>query len=63
MSLASLLAITVVLFAVLHFWVVPAAYGRVIRPGAGFGQRRWAGTNAIGTVKRWVVFLIADLAW
>ena len=60
MLLTSLLATTIALFAVLHFWAVPAAYRRVMGPG-----RAWptpmGGLNAIGTVKRWVVLPIAEL--
>jgi len=61
MSLAPLLAVTIALFAVLRFWTYRPRTGGVIRPGARFGQRRWAGINAIGTVKRSVVLPIAKL--
>jgi len=47
MSLAPLLAVTIALFAVLRFWTYRPRTGGVIRPGARFGQRRWAGINVI----------------
>jgi len=60
MLLASLLAITIALFAVLHFWAVPAACRRVIGPGRALATPM-GGVNSIGTVKRWVVLPIAEL--
>ena len=51
MSLASLFAMTIALFAVLHFWISLRA---LWPPPMG-------GLNAIGTAKRWVVLLIVRL--
>jgi hypothetical protein len=51
MSLASLFALTIALFAVLHFWIGLRA---LWPPPMG-------GLNAIGTAKRWVVLPIFRL--
>jgi hypothetical protein len=48
MSLASLFAMTIALFAVLRFWI---GLGALWPPPVG-------GLNAIGTAKRWVVLPI-----
>jgi hypothetical protein len=61
MSLASLLAVTIALFAVLRFWTVPVAYRRGDPPWSALWPSPMGGINAIETVKRCAVFPIAEL--
>jgi hypothetical protein len=64
MSLASLLAVTIALFAVLRFWTVPVAYRRGDPPWSALWPSPMSGINAIETVKRCAVFPIApQRAW
>ena len=60
MSLASLLAVTIALFAVLRFWTVPVAYRRGDPPWSALWPSPMGGINAIETVKRCAVFPIAS---
>jgi hypothetical protein len=73
MSLASLLAVTIALFAVLRFWAVPAAYRRsdpprsAIWPSPMSGHKRDSGLSNDGQFSQlpsWFGgYILAQRAW